>query len=64
MGDQRLHRRVEAVAVAQLDRKAFGDVACRHAGGVEALDDAEHSARSRWGATPKRSAMSETGSPR
>jgi heme oxygenase len=63
IGDQRLHRRVEAVAVAQLDREAFADIARRDAGGVEALDDAQD-ASTLPTVMPRRSAISATGSPR
>ena len=40
--DQRLHRRVEAVALAELDREAFGEIARAHARRIERLQDAQH----------------------
>ena len=40
--EHRLHRRVHAAAVAQLQGKAFGNRARHHAGRVKALADAEH----------------------
>ena len=37
-----LHRRIEAVALLELDRQAFGEIARAHARRIEALHDAEH----------------------
>ena len=42
MADQRLHRRIEAVALLELDREAFGEIARAHAGRIEGLQDGEH----------------------
>ena len=42
MADQHLHGGVEAVALLELDREAFGEVARRDAGGLEGLHDGEH----------------------
>src|SRR5438477_286187 len=36
---QQLHRRVQAIALLQLQREAFDEIARQHAGGVEALQD-------------------------
>ena len=41
MRDQRRHRRVEAVALAELDREALGEVAGADAGRLEGLDQGE-----------------------
>ena len=40
--DQRLHRGIEAVAVAQLDGQALGEITRADAGGVERLHGAQH----------------------
>ena len=40
--DQRRHRRIEAVALLELDRQAFGEIARAHARRIEALHDVEH----------------------
>ena len=40
--DQRLHRRIEAVALLELDREAFGEIARADARRIEALQDREH----------------------
>ena len=42
VGDQRLHGRVVAVALAQLDGEALGQIARPDAGGIEGLDLREH----------------------
>ena len=42
MLDQRAHRRIEAVALLQLDRQAFGEIARAHAGRIERLQDRQH----------------------
>ena len=42
MSDQRLHRRIEAVALPELDRQAFVEIARAYAGRIEALQDGEH----------------------
>ncbi len=39
---QRLHRRIEAVAILELDGKTFGEIARAHAGRIERLQDGEH----------------------
>ena len=41
MGDERLHGGIEAVALAQLDRQAFGEVAGAYAGRIEGLQDGQ-----------------------
>ncbi len=40
--DQRLHGRIEAIALLELDRQAFGEVARANAGRVEGLQDGEN----------------------
>ena len=40
--DQRLHRRIEAVALLELQRQAFGELAREHAGRLEGLHAQEH----------------------
>ena len=40
--DQRLHRGIEAVALLELDRQAFAQIARAHAGRIEGLQDREH----------------------
>ena len=42
MSDQRLHRRIETIALPELDRQAFVEIARAHAGRFEALHDGEH----------------------
>ena len=49
VGDQRGHRRIEAVLVAQLRRQTFGEVARADAGRIEGLDDGEHRFHARRG---------------
>ena len=39
---QRAHRRIEAVAVLELDGEAFGEIARADAGRIERLQDGEH----------------------
>ncbi len=39
---QRPHRRIEAVAVPELDGETFGEIARAHAGRIERLQDGEH----------------------
>ncbi len=40
--EQRLHRRIEPVAVAQLQRQAFGQAAREDAGRIESLQSGQH----------------------
>ena len=40
--DQGLHRRIEAVALLELHRQAFGEIARADAGRIEALQHREH----------------------
>ena len=42
IGEQRGHRRVEAVALAELNGQAFGEIARPNSGRLEALHDGEH----------------------
>ena len=42
MLDQRLHRRIEAVALLELDGETFGEIARADAGRIERLQDREH----------------------
>ena len=57
IGEQRRHRRVEAVALAELDGEAFGEIARADAGRLEALDDGERRARRASSGAPSRSAI-------
>jgi hypothetical protein len=58
MGDERLHGRVVAVAVAQLDGEALGEVAGGDAARLEALDEGEHRLDHFRRGAPSRSAIS------
>ena len=42
MLDQRAHRRIEAVALLELERETFGEIARADAGRIERLQDGEH----------------------
>ena len=42
MRDQGLHRRIEAVALFELERQAFGQIARAYSGRIKALQDDEH----------------------
>ena len=46
--EQLFHRRIEAAALLQLQRQAFGNVARHHAGGLEALHDVQHAQHLRF----------------
>ena len=56
VGDQRLHRRIVAVALDELQRQAFGEVAGEDAGRLEALQRAS-TASTRASGAPSRSAI-------
>ena len=43
MGEKGLHGRIEPITFLELDREAFGEVACADAGRLEGLDQAERS---------------------
>ncbi len=42
MSQQRLHRRIEAITLLELDGKTLREIACANARGIEALQNGEH----------------------
>ena len=56
IGEERRHRRVEAVALAELEGEALGEVAGADAGRLEGLDRRRASASTSASGAPRRSA--------